>query len=251
MKKSKFSKLISKYSLGGSNDNVIVQVNEDGMASCDFIGADKGHRGRVEVTDFETGPVRIGVGDTDSLSKILSILDEEITAKAHENKGKVYKIGFSDSNIDAQFVSRDVEHIPDINVTNPIKALPDVTFSFEITKDFINTFVKSNNAIKNCAFFTLVLDSNNLDLIFNKNDEINTNNIKFSITIEGLDEAETRSFEYTYKVDIVTKILNVNKDFTAGVCSVRVKDSDVSLMDISFVGDDFCSRYLIPSVTKN
>lgn len=251
MNKSKFSKLIAKYSLGGINENVIVQVDDEGVATCNFMGSDKGHRGVVQVTDFQLSPGKVGIGDTESLTKILSILDDEVTVNVHENKGKVYKIGFADSNIDAQFVSRDVEHINDVSVTNPIKLLPEETFWFEITRDFIDTFVKSNNAIKGCAFFTLVLDSNNLDLIFNKNDEINTNNIKFSLTVEGLDASTLPAFEYTYKVDIVTRILNSNKDFTSGKCTLRVRDGNVSLLDITFSGEDFEARYLIPSVTKN
>ena len=78
MDKSKLVKFINKYYLSGNVNSV--QINSDGNGlSTRFVSGDKSLLGEVKLKNYSITEIDFGVYQTDSLLKMLSVLDNDIS----------------------------------------------------------------------------------------------------------------------------------------------------------------------------
>ena len=78
MEKQTLNRFVSKYNLAGLVESVKWE-SKDGSLSTNFISDDKSVLGTVIMKDFEGDNAEFGVYDTTKLSKMLSVLGNDVT----------------------------------------------------------------------------------------------------------------------------------------------------------------------------
>ena len=78
MEKTKLTRFIEKYHLSGNVNAVVINSNNSKL-STRFITGDKALLGELSCNDFTFEDTELGVYDTEQLSKLLSVLSEEVS----------------------------------------------------------------------------------------------------------------------------------------------------------------------------
>ena len=99
MKKESLSRFIEKYSLGGNINSVVLECG-NGKLNTRFITDDKSLLGELTLDKFGFEDCTIGIGSTDQLLKLLSVLgtDVKLSLTKVENEGdaKAISLALSD-----------------------------------------------------------------------------------------------------------------------------------------------------------
>lgn len=232
MKKSTLINFITKYSLGGDCEAVLLQIKNKSL-QCKFVTESKNVLGEVSFTNVDLQDGDIGIYQTGSLLKILAILDEDIDVTYFQDKGKLLKIIFKDKNIKAEVALGDPTLLPSIP---SIKYNPKEDIAFNISGDMISNFNKAKNALADATTFAITADNTSIiKLTLNYSMNINTNRIElFAPAVK-----DCMIEPIYFPSDIFREILNANKNSTSG----SMKVSSEGLATISFTGEDFRSQY--------
>jgi hypothetical protein len=232
MKKSILSAFISKYNLAGEAESVKLVI-KDKTLNCEFVTDSQNVVGSIQVNNFDAPDAELGVYATAQLIKLLSALEDEITMKVNAVDGKAFSVDLSDGKADVKFMLSSLDVIKKAPV---LKNLPDWHLTLDMSKEFIDRFIRAKNALPESENFGIKAVENEIEVIINYS-TINTNSIKFKITAPGVLPMPVICFS----AKAFKEILNVNKESSTGKLHVSSK----GLAKAEFADGDFASNYFL------
>lgn len=233
MKKERFIRFVNKYNLAGSVESVKLDVIDNTLQTT-FISDDKSLLGVVSMDNFEFKDVELGVYDTSKLTKMLSVLDDEVEFDVKGSSDKLTSIKFKDSKTVANYMLADMAVIPK---TPDLKKLPEWDVIIKFDKPFIDRFIRAKNALSDEKNFTLLSEDDGTVKIILGHSNMNTNRI----TLETETDIDFELNPISFSADYLKEVLSANKEAKEATLEV----SSQGLAHISFSMDDFKSEYFL------
>ena len=125
MEKQSLNRFVSKYNLAGLVESVKWE-SKDGSLTTSFISDDKSVLGSVTMKDFDSTDATFGVYDTTKLTKMLSVLGDDIEFSINDIDGKSVSLKFKDGSTSVNYMLADLSVIPNVP---DLKQLPDFDLS--------------------------------------------------------------------------------------------------------------------------
>ncbi len=239
MEKQSLSRFVSKYNLSGLVESVKWE-SKDGSLTTSFISDDKSVLGSVSMKEFEASDSEFGVYDTTKLTKMLSVLGNDVDFSMNDIDGKPVSLKFKDGSTSVNYMLADLSVIPNVP---DLKQLPEFDTEIKLDSNFINKFIKAKGALadENNFTFTYGDGKNGSGQIILGYSNINTNRINIDVDCTcSKDKVEPISFSATY----LKEILVANKEAT----DATLKISSQGLAHISFEVDNYESNYYLVEI---
>ena len=235
MEKQSLNRFVSKYNLAGLVESVKWE-SKDGSLSTNFISDDKSVLGTVSMTEFEGNNSEFGVYDTTKLTKMLSVLGNDVDFSISDIDGKSVSLKFKDKSTSVNYMLADLSVIPNVP---DLKQLPDFNVEIKLDTAFISTFIKAKGALQDENNFTFTCKNNNGSIILGHSN-INTNRINIDVDCTCESDVKPISFSATY----LKEILVANKEAT----DATLKISSQGLAHISFSIDNYEANYYLVEI---
>ena len=121
MEKQSLNRFVSKYNLAGLVESVKWESKE-GSLTTSFISDDKSVLGSVTMKDFDSTDSTFGVYDTSKLTKMLSVLGNDVDFSINDIDGKPVSLKFKDGSTSVNYMLADLSVIPNVP---DLKQLPE------------------------------------------------------------------------------------------------------------------------------
>ena len=152
MNKSKLTRFISKYHLGGTVNSVILN-SKNNKLSTRFISGDKSLLGELSMENWDFEDSTLGVYDTEKLLKLLAVLDEDVSMSVVSTGEKSIQLKVSDSGTAVTYMLSDTTVI---NEPPDMKQIPEFQLNINLTSQFINKFLAGDQALSESETFTVM-----------------------------------------------------------------------------------------------
>ena len=232
MKKQELLNFINRYHLAGATTSV-KWTAKGGTLETKFITDDQNVIGNITANNLDLGDHELGVYATPGLVKMLTAVGDDIKLDVNAIDGTSVSIDMSDKDVNMKFMLADlsvIRQVPDL------KQLPDWDVTIEVTKEFINKFIKAKNAIPESENFGVECKNGNTDFIINYS-SINTNRIKFNVDSTIHNDMGVVCFSSNgFK-----EILQANKDAE----TAKLEVSAAGLGKVTFTGKTYTSTYYL------
>jgi hypothetical protein len=236
MEKQSLNRFVSKYNLAGLVESVKWE-SKDGSLSTNFISDDKSVLGTVSMSEFEGNNAEFGVYDTTKLTKMLSVLGNDVDFSISDIDGKSVSLKFKDKSTSVNYMLADLSVIPNVP---DLKQLPDFNVEIKLDTTFISTFIKAKGALADENNFTFTCSEGKGSIILGYSN-INTNRINIDVDCTcSTNKVDPISFSATY----LKEILVANKEAT----DATLKISSQGLAHISFSIDNYESNYYLVEI---
>jgi hypothetical protein len=236
MEKQSLNRFVSKYNLAGLVESVKWE-SKDGSLSTNFISDDKSVLGTVSMSEFEGNNAEFGVYDTTKLTKMLSVLGNDVDFSISDIDGKSVSLKFKDKSTSVNYMLADLSVIPNVP---DLKQLPDFNVEIKLDTTFISTFIKAKGALADENNFTFTCSEGKGSIILGYSN-INTNRINIDVDCTcSTNKVDPISFSATY----LKEILVANKEAT----DATLKISSQGLAHISFTIDNYESNYYLVEI---
>jgi hypothetical protein len=237
MKKQTLEKFIRKYSLNGLIQSVkfVVKASEKKLTTS-AITEEKNVLIFVTLDNFDAiaEECELGVYQTSILSKMVSVLGEEITLTLNKTDDKIISVNLEDGAVEAQFVTADLAVIP---ATANLKKIPEYNVEIALDADFVSKFIKAKNALPDVDIFTLLMNKKKtLDMVIGYS-MLNSNRITLALNPTKGKDAVTKNINFSAKY--FKEILSANSECDNAILKV----SDAGLATVTFTSDNFVSTY--------
>lgn len=232
MNKAKLTRFIQKYSLGGLVESVAWKAGDNKLVTR-FISDDKTVLGEIQLDNFAFTSPDLGVYTTSALSKLLSVVGEDIELETQEIEGKAVNIFVKSENTKVQFQLADLAVIPNVP---DLKKLPEFDIDINFDGAFIDKFIKAKNALSDVDTFTILTEKKELKIVLGYSN-INSNRVVFVVDKDYSGDVKPISFSAKY----LKEILTANKEAT----SVILKVSTQGISHVEFKIDDFNAKYFL------
>ena len=233
MQKTKLNKFIQKYNLGG-NVNSVKWKSTSNKLSTSFVTPDKSLLGTVAVDNVTFEDADLGVYQTDTLQKLLGVMDDDINLSLTKAGDKAVSLNVKNKSVSVNYVLSDLSVIPD---PPALKRLPDFQTKIKLDSSFIETFIKGKSALSDVDMFTFVNDKNGtLNAVIGYS---STNTNRVTIPVETTSNGLTNAV--TFNANLFKEMLVANKECKSAVLEV----SNEGLAKVNFMVDDYTSEYFI------
>ena len=238
MEKQQLNRFVSKYNLAGLVESVKWE-SKDGSLSTSFISDDKSVLGSVTMNEFDSSDATFGVYDTTKLTKMLSVLGDDVDFSINDIDGKPVSLKFKDGSTSVNYMLADLSVIPNVP---DLKQLPNFDIKIKLDSNFINKFIKAKGALQDENNFTFTCkDGKGPGQIILGYSNINTNRINIDVDCTcTADKVEPISFSATY----LKEILVANKEATDATLQI----SSQGLSHIHFEIDNYESNYYLVEI---
>ena len=234
MEKQSLNRFVSKYNLAGLVESVKWESSE-GSLTTSFISDDKSVLGSVTMKDFDSSDSSFGVYDTTKLTKMLSVLGNDVDFSINDIDGKAVSLKFKDGSTSVNYMLADLSVIPNVP---DLKQLPEFDSEIKLDSNFISKFIKAKGALDENNFTFTCKDGKGQIVLGYSN--INTNRINIDVDCVCKSDVEPISFSATY----LKEILVANKEAT----DATLKISSQGLAHISFQVDNYESNYYLVEI---
>ena len=235
MEKQSLNRFVSKYNLAGLVESVKWE-SKNGSLSTNFISDDKSVLGTVSMKEFEGSDSEFGVYDTTKLTKMLSVLGNDVDFSISDIDGKSVSLKFKDKSTSVNYMLADLSVIPNVP---DLKQLPDFNAEIKLDSNFISTFIKAKGALQDENNFTFTCKDNKGTIVLGHSN-INTNRINIDVDCTCKGDVNPISYSATY----LKEILVANKEAT----DATLKISSQGLAHISFSIDNYESNYYLVEI---
>ena len=239
MEKQSLNRFVSKYNLAGLVESVKWESSE-GSLTTSFISDDKSVLGSVTMKEFDSSDASFGVYDTTKLTKMLSVLGNDVDFSINDIDGKPVSLKFKDGSTSVNYMLADLSVIPNVP---DLKQLPEFDTEIKLDSNFITKFIKAKGALadENNFTFTCKDGKNGSGQIILGYSNINTNRINIDVDCTcSKDSVEPISFSANF----LKEILVANKEAT----DATLKISSQGLAHISFSIDNYESNYYLVEI---
>ena len=235
MNKQRLTRFISKYYLNGTVNSIVLNSKSDKL-SARFISGDKTLLGELSMDKSQIEECEVGVYNTEQLSKLLGVLDDDINISVVKSGDKSIALKVSDAHSSVNYMLSDVSVI---NKPPQLKEIPEFQLKIDVTPNFISKFISGKGALSETDNFTVITDENGTKLVIGYS-TVNTNRVTIPVTTSESVNIENVSFN----ANIFKEVLSANKECESATFEV----SDQGLSRITFKIDDYTSTYYLVSV---
>jgi hypothetical protein len=235
MNKQRLTRFISKYYLNGTVNSIVLNSKSDKL-SARFISGDKTLLGELSMDKSQIEECEVGVYNTEQLSKLLGVLDDDINISVVKSGDKSIALKVSDAHSSVNYMLSDVSVI---NKPPQLKEIPEFQLKIDVTPNFISKFISGKGALSETDNFTVITDENGTKLVIGYS-TVNTNRVTIPVTTSESVNIENVSFN----ANIFKEVLSANKECESATFEV----SDQGLSRITFKIDDYISTYYLVSV---
>ena len=179
MNKDNLMNFIQKYYLGNRVPSVMIKSTGKNL-SCDFITADKSMLGKVKATGLGFGNEVVGVYDTETFLKMLSVMGDSIQLDVKKSGDKSVSITFSDGVAKSLFMLSDESVIPKVPL---MKNVPEMKLKLKIDREFIQKFLLGKAALSEVDSCTVVCDNGIVNIVIGYS-TIASNRVIIKTTVE-------------------------------------------------------------------
>ena len=237
MEKQSLNRFVSKYNLAGLVESVKWE-SKDGSLTTSFISDDKSVLGTVTMNEFNDSDSEFGVYDTTKLTKMLSVLGNDVDFSISDIDGKPVSLKFKDSSTSVKYMLADLSVIPNVP---DLKQLPNFNVKIDLDETFINKFIRAKGALPDENTFTLVCKDGKSQIVLGHSN-INTNRITIDVEADCEGNVDPISFSATY----LKEILVANKEATDAVLNI----SSDGLSHIHFEVDNYVTDYYLVEIAN-
>ena len=234
MQKSKLSRFIQKYNLGG-NVNSVKWKSDGNILKTSFVTPDKSLLGNVSVDKFSLESSELGVYQTDQLQKLLSVLGDKVELNLSKAGDQAVTLNVKHDSVSVNYVLSDLSVIAE---PPALKRLPDFQTKIKLNSKFIDTFIKGKSALSDVDMFTIVKSKigEGCDVVIGYS-STNTNrvNIPVECSVCGIENP------ITFNANLFKEVLVANRECTSAVLEV----SNDGLARVNFKVDDYDSTYYV------
>ena len=110
MNKQRLTRFISKYYLNGTVNSIVLNSKSDKL-SARFISGDKTLLGELSMDKSQIEECEVGVYNTEQLSKLLGVLDDDINISVVKSGDKSIALKVSDAHSSVNYMLSDVSVI--------------------------------------------------------------------------------------------------------------------------------------------
>ena len=235
MEKVKLTRFIDKYHLGG-NVNAVVINSKNNKLNTRFITGDKALLGELSVDNFDFDATELGVYDTEQLSKLLSVLSDDVTYNLKSSGDKAIALEVSDQHSSVNFILSDKSVI---NQPPALKQLPEFQVKIKVDTQFIVRFISGKSALSDTETFTVISDDNGVQVVIGYA-SINTNRVTIPVQTEEAESINNVSFN----ANLFKDVLVANKECESATLEV----AQDGLARINFKVDDYDVTYYLVAV---
>ena len=235
MNKQRLTRFINKYYLNGTVNSIVLNSKSDKLTTR-FISGDKTLLGELSMDKSQIEECEVGVYNTEQLSKLLAVLDEDINVSVVKSGDKSIALKVSDSYSSVNYMLSDVSVI---NRPPQLKEIPEFELKINVTPQFINKFISGKGALSDTDNFTVVTDDSGTKLVIGYS-SVNTHRVTIPVTTSESSNIENISFN----ANVFREVLHANKECESAIFEV----SSQGLSRITFKVDDYTSTYYLVSV---
>ena len=235
MEKNRINRFVQRYNLAGLIESVKWDVTDETLETS-FISDDKSVLGKVSTTDFNFKNGSYGVYDTTKLTKMLSVLSNDVDVDTVDIDGKTVSLNISDKGTTATYMLADLTVIP---VVPDLKQLPEFDVDISIDSAFVTKFNKAKSALSDEKNFTFECKEG-VGKITLGHSNVNTNRISIGVDCKCNGDIEPISFS----AEFLKEILNSNRDAK----SASLKISTQGLAHLNFEVDSYKSEYYLVQI---
>jgi len=237
MEKQSLNRFVSKYNLAGLVESVKWESKE-GSLTTSFISDDKSVLGSVTMKDFDSSDASFSVYDTSKLTKMLSVLGNDVDFSINDIDGKPVSLKFKDGSTNVNYMLADLSVIPNVP---DLKQLPNFDTEIKLDSNFISKFIKAKGALADENNFTFTCSGDNNGQIILGYSSINTNRINIDVDCTcSKDKVDPISFSANF----LKEILVANKEAK----DATLKISSDGLAHIHFEVDNYESNYYLVEI---
>ena len=235
MDKYKLTRFIDKYHLGGNVNAVVINSKGDTL-STRFITGDKALLGELEMNSWNFQDVELGVYDTEQLSRLLGVLDDDVSLNLTQSGDKAIALEISDQYSKVNFMLSDKSVI---NQPPPLKGIPEFQVSIKVDSNFIQRFISGKSALPDTDTFTVITSDDGVKLVIGYS-SINTNRVTIPVETETYEDIDNVSFN----ANLFRDVLVANKECESATLEV----SEKGLSRINFKVDQYDVTYYLVAV---
>ena len=235
MDKYKLTRFIDKYHLGGNVNAVVINSKGDTL-STRFITGDKALLGELEMNSWNFQDVELGVYDTEQLSRLLGVLDDDVTLNLTRSGDKAIALEISDQYSTVNFMLSDKSVI---NRPPPLKGIPEFQLKIKVDTNFITRFISGKSALPDTDTFTVITSDDGVKLVIGYS-LINTNRVTIPVETETYEDIDKVSFN----ANLFKDVLVANKECETATLEV----SEKGLAKINFKVDQYDVTYYLVAV---
>ena len=235
MEKTKLTRFIEKYHLSGNVNAVVINSNNSKL-STRFITGDKSLLGELSCDKFTFEDTELGVYDTEQLSKLLSVLSDDVSYNVSKSGDKAIALEVNDQHSSVNFMLIDKSVI---NQPPALKTLPEFQVKIKVDRQFITRFVSGKSALSDTETFTVISDDNGVQVVIGYA-SINTNRVTIPVQTEEAESINNVSFN----ANLFKDVLVANKECESATLEV----SEGGLARINFSVDDYDVTYYLVAV---
>ena len=235
MDKYKLTRFIDKYHLGGNVNAVVINSKGDTL-STRFITGDKALLGELEMNSWNFQDVELGVYDTEQLSRLLGVLDDDVSLNLTQSGDKAIALEISDQYSKVNFMLSDKSVI---NQPPPLKGIPEFQLKIKVDTNFITRFIGGKSALPDTDTFTVITSDDGVKLVIGYS-SINTNRVTIPVETETYENIDNVSFN----ANLFKDLLVANKECESATLEV----SEKGLSKINFKVDQYDVTYYLVAV---
>ena len=235
MDKYKLTRFIDKYHLGGNVNAVVINSKGDTL-STRFITGDKALLGELEMNSWSFQDTELGVYDTEQLSRLLGVLDDDVSLNLTQSGDKAIALEISDQYSKVNFMLSDKSVI---NQPPPLKGIPEFQLKIKVDTNFITRFISGKSALPDTDTFTVITSNDGVKLVIGYS-SINTNRVTIPVETETYEDIEKVSFN----ANLFKDVLVANKECETATLEV----SEKGLSRINFKVDQYDVTYYLVAV---
>ncbi len=235
MNKYKLTRFIDKYHLGGNVNAVVINSKGDSL-STRFITGDKALLGELSMDNWTFEDAELGVYDTEQLSRLLGVLDDDVTLNLTSSGDKAIAVEISDALSKVNFMLSDKSVI---NQPPALKQLPEFQVKVKVDSNFIQRFISGKSALPDTDTFTVITDEGGVKLVIGYS-SINTNRV--TIPVETTEHSNIENV--FFNANLFKDVLVANKECESATLEV----SEGGLSRINFKVDDYDVTYYLVAV---
>ena len=232
MQKTKLNKFIQKYNLGG-NVNSVKWKSTSNKLSTSFVTPDKSLLGTVAVDNVTFEDADLGVYQTDTLQKLLSVMDDDINLSLTRAGDKAVSLNVKNGSVTIDYVLSDLSVIAD---PPALKRLPEFGTRIKLDSNFINSFIKGKSALSDIDSFAIVNGKNGCEVVIGYA-STNTNRVNIPVDCTECDITSP----ITFNANLFKEMLVANKECTSAILEVSTE----GLAKVNFKVDDYDSEYFV------
>ena len=238
MDKYKLTRFIDKYHLGGNVNAVVIRSIGDTLKTR-FITGGKDLLGELEMNSWSFQDAELGVYDTEQLSRLLGVLDDDVNLNLTQAGNKSIALEISDSYSKVNFMLSDKSVI---NQPPPLKELPTFQLKIKVDTNFITRFIGGKSALPDTDTFTVITSNDGVKLVIGYS-SINTNRVTIPVEIYDPETYENID-NVSFNANLFKDVLVANKECETATLEVGEK----GLSRINFKVDQYDVTYYLVAV---